>query len=481
MSEIFVTSTGFLKKTLPTIISEYQALFQGIWGVDIDLDPQGVVGQEIAMLAKREADIWDGAEEIYNSRNPNSATGVSLDNIMIENGIERLGASYTVVKNVVLFGANSTIIPSGKLAKNPEQSVQYSLDSTVTIDKTSCHEALITLSSVSVGDHYIITINAVNYDYTAIGGDTIDSVLAALLALIELGTWGGSGSISSSILDLYYATSFSVDVNANLSFTDIGNFGNFTCTTKGSNTLPGSSLTEIVTPVSGWDSVYNPEVGIPGRSIESDPAARIRRTISVMNGSATDEAIKEAILNNVANVVGCTVASNRTNITDVESRPPHSFEVIVSGGTDADVAEMIYEKQGAGVESYGNTSVIITDPEGYQQTIKFSRAVDKYIWVRVSRAKYSEETYPTDGDDQIKAQIVSWSLDSSNISPGKDIIPQRLSIPVYQVQGIAKIKIECAKTDSPSGTPTYSEDVISLSAREIGVFATTRIIVQDLT
>lgn len=477
----FVTSTGFQKKTLAEIKTELEADFQELYGDDIDLDPSGPIGQFIGLISKDFADLWDGAQEVYTSRDPSSATQTSLDNIVLENGIERIPATPTTVPDVTLSGDDGTVIAAGKRAKSPNQTVEYLLDVAVTIDKTAARTGNLSVSSVVSGNTYTITIDAVNYDHIALITDDENDILSALKVLIDAGAWGGSVTVVENDLALFGTSDFSFDKTGDMDIERTGSAGNFTADTAGAFTLPGNSLTQIVTPVTNWDAVNNPNAGATGLETETDPEVRIRRRKSVNNGFATDDSIFEEITNNVANTTNVIVTSNRTDIVDSEGRDPHSFEAVITGGLDADIAASILKVQAAGIQSFGNTSVNIADSQGTLQPIYFSRAVSRYVWVRVSRDLYTEEVYPTDGDDQIKDAIVAWSLITTNINIGTDVIRQRLCDPVYSVQGIEDTKIEIDVTATPAGPPTYVEANFAISAREIAEFATARIVVQDLT
>lgn len=480
MSTIYVTSTGFNKKTLAEIKTELEDEFKNTFGDDIDLDPSGVIGQIIGLMAKREADLWDGAQEIYTSRDPSSATGTSLDNIVLENGITRLAATETTILDVFLSGDQGTSIVAGKRAKNPNQTVEYILDSTITIDKATARQGYISITSVVVSNDYTVTIDSVNYTHTATGGQDEEDILNAIKTLIDAGAWGGVVTVSGNEMILLGSANFSFDITGDLSIDSISSVGDFTADTAGAYTIAANTLTEIVTPVSGWDSVNNPNAGLTGTNQETDAELRIRREFSVNNGFGTDASIRESILDNVSGITACTVTSNRTNTTDSESRPAHSFEAVVVGGDDTTIAEEILRVQPAGIESYGNTTENIVDSQGYTQIIKFSRPVSKYIWVKVYRDYTTEEEYPDDGDDLIKEAIVDWSLDLSNINIGSDVIRLRLSTPIYTVSGIKDIDIEIAVTDTPGGTPSYVSTNITIAAREIAVFSTGRITILDL-
>jgi len=417
MSEIYVTATGFNKKTLAEIISELEIDFKEIFGDDIDVEADQPFGQLIGLLAKREADLWDGAEEIYNSRDPNKASGTSLDAVVAENAITRLEETATEVKDVLLNATNNTVIPAGKLARQQNTTIDYSLDNSVTVSKTTASKGVVSIETLTVSNTYTVTINATNYDYIAQIGDTKVDVLDEIKALIDAGSWTGTVTVNSlnenmTLEDL--SVVFSFDVGADMSIDQIWNQGDFTCTIKGANTLPANNLNIIQTPVTGWNGVNNPDAGITGRATETDDELRLRRERSIIKGNATDEAIAAALLNDVENVTNARVFSNRTDVTDGEGRPPHSFETVVQGGDDQEVADKIWETQPSGIQSFGNTTEIVTDSQGNPQTIKFSRPESVYIHVQVSRDLYDEESYPTNGDQLIKEAIVNWSLDISN-------------------------------------------------------------------
>jgi len=484
----YIDATGFHKKTLSTLLSEMQTDFKTEFGNDLDLAPSGTAGQLISIMTKDFADLWDGAEEIYTARDPDEATSTSLDNIIVENGIKRLEATKTTVLDVMLTGDQGVIIAAGKRAKNPNQIIEYILDSAVTIDQTVAREGYISVGTLTTIVTYTVTIDATPYAYVALITDDEEAVLTEIKTLIDAGAWGGTVTVTGNSMKIENTTPFDFDVT-NLDIDGISNPGNFTADTAGACTLAANSLTEIVTPVTNWDSINNAGAGLTGRNVETDSEVRIRRWVSILNGLATDQSIAESIFNNVTGVTAVSVISNRSDIVDIDGRDAHSFESIVVGGGDTTIAEEILRTQPAGIQSFGNTTEIVNDSQGVPQTINFSRPVNQYIHVRISRSLYSEESYPANGDELIKSNIVAWSLLSANIGVGKDVIRQRLATPVYGVSGntiyplipgIEDILIELDVTPNPGDTPTFTQTNITIAAREIAVFAITRITVQVL-
>ena len=473
----YVTDTGFVKKTLAEIQAELEAEYQSTFGEDIDLDPTGPFGQLIGLTAKREANLWDLAEEIYTSRNPNEATGTSLDNIAAENAVLRNPAVATAVQDVLLIGDEGTVVAAGKQARQTAGSLLYSLDTSVTITKASARfiELEPDAPSAGGGEVYTVTIDGTPYTYTAAPGDGKKEVIDDLVSDITGGAFPGTAqNINDTYLEVQDVdTSFNITWTSTLTQNRLGSGGNFTCDETGANPLPATTLDTIVTPVTGWDEVTNPSAGSTGAPVESDAALRIRREASLQQGNATDEAIRAALLEDVDGVTFASVASNRTMSVDGDGRPPKSFEAVVQGGTDLAVAEKIWETMPSGIEPYGNTSQNVTDSEGRTQSIDFSRPVSKYAWVDVDYTLYAEENFPTGGEDLIKQSIVDWAAENQGI--GKDIIRQRLNIPIYEVPGVGDLTITIAITDTPGGTPSYGSSDIAIGAREISEWATSRI------
>jgi hypothetical protein len=130
---VFVKASGFGKKTLVDIQIELEASFQATFGNDIDLSSEGPFGQIIGLLSFRESLLWEGAQEIYSSRNVNAATGTSLDFLSAETGVRRIDSSATQVQGVNLFGTLGTTIPSNAKARVVGADLTYSLLDPVTI------------------------------------------------------------------------------------------------------------------------------------------------------------------------------------------------------------------------------------------------------------------------------------------------------------------------------------------------------------
>jgi hypothetical protein len=120
---------------------------------------------------------------------------------------------------------------------------------------------------------------------------------------------------------------------------------------------------------------------------------RSRRERSVARDA---QAIIDAIFAAVANVPGVTqnvVLENDTDVTDSNGLPPHSFQVIVVGGVDEEIANVIWLKKPAGILSFGSATTQILDSQGIPHDISFSRPTTVDIYVEIDLTTFPE--YPS--------------------------------------------------------------------------------------
>jgi uncharacterized phage protein gp47/JayE len=243
--------------------------------------------------------------------------------------------------------------------------------------------------------------------------------------------------------------------------------------TAGAKTVPASTLTVIGTPISGLDSVDNFIDGTAGRDRESDAAFRNRRKNDLYKGYATDDAIRVSVLEEVENVTYIDVVSNREDII-VGGRPPHSFETIVVGGDDTEIAEKIWRVMPAGIQPHGTTTVVIQDSMGRNQTIKFTRPEVVRIWLKLTINRYTEEEFPVNGAELIKEDILTYSQSIQKV--GVDVIQQRYMAPIYQTPGVGTVVLTmAARTDDLTPAPgEYNTLDKPVSFSQIAQFSTTR-------
>jgi hypothetical protein len=212
------------------------------------------------------------------------------------------------------------------------------------------------------------------------------------------------------------------------------------------------TLKNISGSVPGVVRAENADDATEGVNAETDPEVRARADATVnIAGGGFREAIISKLLD-VADVTTAVVFENATSYTDIDGRPPGSVECLVSGGTDNDVAVGVFNSVSAGIETYGNVTVVLNDSVGEDATIKFSRLVqtDIYADVTVTTNTDPEQgpVYPDTGDDQIKTALALIEF-----SPGQDVWKTTLeTAATSSVPGIVTINIKFDITPSPTNT-----------------------------
>jgi len=220
----------------------------------------------------------------------------------------------------------------------------------------------------------------------------------------------------------------------------------------GSN-VPAGTITKIINPTAGVDSVTNPEPTAGGRNEETDAELRDRYVLSVAKGGAsTIDSIRASLLD-TPGVRAALVVANNTMEVDADGRPPKSVECYVLGGKAADVGKTILGTKAAGIQAHGSEPVVVKDDAGLDHTIYFSFAQVQAIWVNVALVTNPE--YPADGDAQVKTQIIRYlggtdadSQEYAGITMGEDAIYTRLIKVVYRVPGIEDVDLEVSTDGS---------------------------------
>jgi uncharacterized phage protein gp47/JayE len=236
------------------------------------------------------------------------------------------------------------------------------------------------------------------------------------------------------------------------------------------------TLTEIVTPAGGVDSVSNALDADIGRNVETDNEFYLRR-LDLLNksGTATIEGIRKAILS-VDDVEQATVIENDTFATDSDGRPPKCFEAFVLGGINTDIANVIFDSKAGGIQAYGAISEVVTDSQGINHTIGFSRPVELEIYLIVNITPNTNPSegaiYPVDGDNQVENAIIEFVGNEYKI--GQDVIVNQLYTPINTISGVIGIEILIGIAPNPT-----LSDNISVSNTEIATFDSSRITINS--
>ena len=474
----YVTESGFKRKTLQECRAEIENELKQVFGPSFETSVDSPNGQLVGALSMALSNVWELAQEVYDSRDPAQATGVSLDFAAAVNGIYRHGSTACRVDAMLYTLGASANVPAGSKAMRTRGSLLFSLDTAVAISRASCDALFIQDDGSAKNTEYVFhfTFGDVTLENTSPSTPN----LAALKADIE--TAGGTAEYSENGLLVTHENGVGITGNLPDDFIIYsGKSATFTADSVGVQTCEVGELDNIPTTVQGWDMVRNYVAGVPGTSIETDAELRIRRdqAVRAIKSTGTDPAIEAHLQNDVTGVTAARVFSNRTMLEDSDGRPPKSFEALVVGGTDHDVAMCIWKNMPSGIQPYGNTSEIIIDENDDEQVIQFSRPEAKFLWVKVTYHLYDEEQFP--GEDSLRASLVDWASQEYNM--GVDVIPDRIYSSIYPpyIKGVGQANIQVAVTDAESDTPTFGTSVIPIAPAQFALLTAGRVQLVEAT
>lgn len=255
----------------------------------------------------------------------------------------------------------------------------------------------------------------------------------------------------------------------------------FVAVNDGPQQCLAGTLTVISSALSGWNSITNPEDGIPGAEVETDLSLRIHREEELSAaGSSTADAIRADILKASeddlfsSKVTSVTVLYNDTDAYDANGLSPHSIEVICyqPGFTSDDnlaLATLILKSKGAGIGTRGLSSRNVTDDQGFVEVVYFTRPSEVDIWVAVTVTK-DATLFPVDGATQIGEAITSYG---DGLGAGGEVYAKHVASKVFDVLGVLDWTVFTIDTiDPPVGTAN-----IVITVRQVAAFDTSRVAV----
>lgn len=245
--------------------------------------------------------------------------------------------------------------------------------------------------------------------------------------------------------------------------------------TTGPIQAPAGTLTVLESVISGVLSVMNLEDAVLGTDLETNEAYRLRRAERLhRRGSATLEGIMKSV-ETVPGVSEVGIEENASPTVDDFGRPPHSFETIVTGGSDALIGAAILAAKPAGIQAYGDESVDVLDNENNSHSIGFSRVTPRPIYLIVDIVPNTTPSegavYPTDGDQKVVQAILDYG---ANFRNGQDVVLNLFFTPINEVPGVRGITIKAGIAADPT-----ESDNIAIPAKEKATFLDARITVNS--
>lgn len=502
-----VTGAGFERKTRAEITAEVDAELKAQFGPDVDLTPGSPIGLLKDVFIDQIDERWQAQEDIYYSLYPDTSEGVNLERVVALGGLSRKPASKSIVE-LEIFGTAGTSVPLGFQAQTATGEA-FETASTVTIVAVEGFQEISSVPLTFSGSTVpAISANTYDLDITIDGGvlnqltfviavtDTWDTIVAAIQSALQTATGsteaviivGGrirvtsatTGPSSTVLIAAGTAGSGGGDILAAID----AQVANMTTTIEaavdgsdgrvdviaraviaGINGNVGADTINVIgTPVAGVTSVNNRIEATGGAPVETDVQLRARYQARGATGGSSANAI-QAELNELESVITAKVFENNTDTIDGDGLPPHSIEVVVDGGTDEEIGNIILNFKPAGIETFGSSTTTVIDNAGISRTFKFTRPtyVDIYVDVDITKNAEWDSSYAA----TVKARVaeIVGGVSGGVTYPGNgidaDVFSWQIIANLGGIQGIDDVDVDVENV-SP---PTLKKFVIGHSQR----------------
>ena len=179
-----------------------------------------------------------------------------------------------------------------------------------------------------------------------------------------------------------------------------------------------------------------PLIGITRRDGEDDASFRSRLCGFSDTTNQTANTVLDNLITCLYGVTGVTCVDVNVNETGnfINGQPPHSYEVVVQGGDDDQIAQTIWAKHPVGITLWGNTSVEIPTQLNCQ-AVNFSRPVEVPICMDITLKAISSDCGCSESDIQVIKDTLLAFFDepcpSCRFGVGDDVIYNSMFEPFY--------------------------------------------------
>lgn len=212
----------------------------------------------------------------------------------------------------------------------------------------------------------------------------------------------------------------------------------------GGFSLNAHSPLTIETVTLGLNSATTSTDAEVGADEETDSQLRQRFMKSRAKNARNAAEGLEGEIADLPDVKQVVVLENNTGRTDKNGVSGHSMNVIVEGGDDEQIANIIYKNKGAGVGLQGSISVNL-QRRGRERPIRFDRATPTDIFVQMTLVRYEDFT-------EVDKESIKNRLSAVKFKIGENVSLSRLYSPINTVGGFWVKSLKIGKSAVNLGT-----------------------------
>lgn len=466
MSDYGVTDKGFAMKRLDTIMEEIHTDLTEGWGVDTRLAGTSFINTLVVTFANQIAALWETAQDSYYAKYPATATELNLDHAVQYGGIKRKSDKRT---SYILHctGDDGTYVRENAIvATNTTPEIRLFSAEEFKIAREKFNKVSVIVASEEAGV-YTVSINGSQYSYSNPEGGRASSILAGLASAIGDGAY--RVSVDDGVLVIEDKTKTRENIltlTDNLTTSSVTSLANFLTDAYGKITLPYNIVTKMINNITGFTAVTNMLEPTYGRKRETDIELRQSYIAkSALRSNTMIESIVAELLNNVKDVESASGYENDLDVVNDMGMPPHSVEIIVEGGDNAEIAKAIFRRKAGGIQTHGNTVVNVPGEYGDTIPVRFNRPEYLITWLKVTLEGDSGKI-PVNYAALTKQSLLE---DGAQMTAGTSLLTQLLHEGIYdRVAGLTKVSILTAYTTSSTVIPQPGD------YKDINVMATAR-------
>lgn len=478
-----ITEYGFVRKTLQEILTSMTNNVKTKLGDDWNTETGSVENQFISVFAEECDEVWKGLEGVVSSNTVQGAEGIYLDDVFARQGVYRQdktkGGGNIIIQSNLQNLVLGTTVASGSQVSASNANI-YTTTESVTLDNyASCYK--ISASQIVIGTEYVFTLynsnsptiktftrravsdadkSAFLQELVVFANEVIlDTPSSAFYDSVNRAACIGYNS-STSLPNPFPSRRLYVSVSPKVG--TIGHAVNIEAVEAGYKPLSSNSLTSLSPTYTGYSGVVNYVELNSGTDVQTDVEFRLSAlNIKETSVAGTPDSLKSALLK-LEGVSACEVFENPTKdyIYDISGQlvcEPYSYNVVVLGGTDLDVASTIYKKGYGNTRRYGNYTTTVSNSNGSSVEVKYTRSA--YFDVGVEVGYTTKDNTPlTEQEKSNISQILTEAV--ASLSIGDYVFVDNLKAVTYQSVSFGRLRnvvIQLKDLTLPSPTFTTND------------------------